>query len=187
MRKQVPKLIECGDHDFAPCALTCVHICEGTATAVVPIQREEGCEVENDWMCPQCYKKYFLSEHDDDPGIDDLRAVCIHCLRKILKPYEKNRESNSMSAKMKVSIAPRDNKEDTVLDSLGYKLGPENANGVNSRWIGCDPSLVPMLLRDLCRAGMTLATIECDMAGLTEEDLREIDEKLICGVLGKTQ
>jgi len=35
-----------------------------------------------------------------------------------------------------VFITPRDEREDAMLDSLGYKLGPEDANGVNCRSIG---------------------------------------------------
>ena len=80
------KLIECGDHSFAPWAATCVHICEGTATEVVPIPQPDGSEVENDWLCPQCVQRYFIGL---DCDVEDLRMVCIHCLRKLLKPYQK--------------------------------------------------------------------------------------------------
>ena len=80
------KLIRCGDHQLAPSALTCVHICKGTATAVVPIPQEDGSEIENDWLCPDCYEKFVVN---DNGGLDDLQVVCIHCLREILKPYQK--------------------------------------------------------------------------------------------------
>jgi hypothetical protein len=87
MNHDVPKLIQCGDHSFAPWAITCVHICNGTATDVVPLPNQTGGEVESDWICPECFAKHF----GDGPAkgdITDLRAVCIHCLRKALKPYQ---------------------------------------------------------------------------------------------------
>ena len=84
-------------------------------------------------------------------------------------------------------IMPKDDHEAEVLASLGYKPGPEDEHGKNSRVIGCDPSLVPMLLRDLCRAGITQPTIEFDMAKLTADDLREIDQDLIFGLRAKAR
>ncbi len=83
-----PKLIQCGDHQFAPYAATCVHVIHRTATDVVPIRCEEGSEVEYDWLCPQCYRKYCL-DNEDTWDVDDLVVVCIHCLRKIMRPYRK--------------------------------------------------------------------------------------------------
>ena len=83
----LPKLIQCGDHSFAQWAITCVHICEGTATDAVPISQKRGGEVENDWLCPECIEKR-LGDGPDRTDITDLRAVCIHCLRKALRPYQ---------------------------------------------------------------------------------------------------
>ena len=80
-----PRLIQCGDH-LAPWALTCTHIMLGTATEVVPI-RCEGREVEYDWLCPQCYRKYYMD--NDNWKTDDLALVCMYCLREIMKPYRK--------------------------------------------------------------------------------------------------
>lgn len=81
-----PKLIECGDHRLAPWATTCSHIMLGTATDVVPIRCEEGSEIEHDWLCPQCFRKYYLDNRNAF-DVDDLRAVCIHGLREVMKPY----------------------------------------------------------------------------------------------------
>ena len=97
------------------------------------------------------------------------------------------RKSAGQDSKMYAYILPKDEREAKVLAALGYKLCPEDEHGENWLVIGCHPSLVPMLLRDLCRAGITLPTIEFDMAGLTADDLREIDQKLIFGLHAKVR
>ncbi len=81
-----PKLIECGDHGAAPLAMDAYNIYEGTATGVVPPPQEDGNNIANDWLCPDCYERICTL------GLDDIRAVCIHCLRELLKPYQKQRE-----------------------------------------------------------------------------------------------
>ena len=88
-RRDVSKLIQCGDHSLAPWPVTCVHICDGTATEVVPVLQPEGSEVEADWLCRECFDKHFGDEPDSG-DISDLRVVCIHCRRKALKPYQEN-------------------------------------------------------------------------------------------------
>ena len=85
----LPKVIRCEDHSCAPWAVTCIHIIEGTATDVVPIVLDEGTEVEADWLCPECVQKHFGDEWDKCE-IADLRAVCIHCLRQVLEPYQED-------------------------------------------------------------------------------------------------
>lgn len=82
----LPKLIKCGDHSFAPWGTVCVHICEGTATDVGPVPQELGSET--DWLCNDCWREAFAGTL----GVDDIRAVCIHCLRKIMKPYQNGGE-----------------------------------------------------------------------------------------------
>jgi len=95
----LPRLIECGNHQFAPWALTCTHVMSGTAADVVPIRCEEGREAEFDWLCPECYRKYWLGNNDWTTG--DLALVCIHCLRKIMKPYRRQ-----MRRKLRRRAAP---------------------------------------------------------------------------------
>lgn len=90
-RHRPPKLIQCGDHSLAPWAITCVHVCEGTATDVIPIPQKEGREVDADWLCPECFEKHFLGGADSK-DMSDLRAVCIHCLRRSLGRYQDNEE-----------------------------------------------------------------------------------------------
>ena len=80
-------LIRCGDEGLAPWAITCVHICDGSASEIVPVPLEEGTEVESDWLCRECYEKHFGVD-GGGAGIDELRAVCIHCLRQLLTAYD---------------------------------------------------------------------------------------------------
>ena len=80
MSAEERKLIRCGDHSLAPWAITCVHICEGTADDALAIPQPEGSEVEFDWLCRKCYEDQAAGA-----GGDDLRVVCIHCLRELLK------------------------------------------------------------------------------------------------------
>jgi hypothetical protein len=87
MNHDEAQLIRCGDHNLAPWAITCVHICDGTATDAVPIPQPEGSEVEADWLCPECFARHF-GDGPKTGDITELRAVCIHCLREALKPYQ---------------------------------------------------------------------------------------------------
>lgn len=78
-------LIRCGDGGLVPCVLTCRHVLDGTATSVVPLPRESGDEVQNDWFCPQCLEKYFGENAAANLQTleKDLRLFCIHCFRKV--------------------------------------------------------------------------------------------------------
>lgn len=71
------KLIKCADHKSAPWGIVCIHLCEGQASDWIPVPQEPGSECENDWLCPTCIKKF------PDVPLDDLRALCIHCIRKL--------------------------------------------------------------------------------------------------------
>lgn len=87
MSVEETKLIRCADHRLAPWAITCVHILEGTADDVVAVPQPQGSEVEFDWICPRCHEKLFRQDQAGSADVDDLRAVCIHCLRLLLKRY----------------------------------------------------------------------------------------------------
>jgi hypothetical protein len=71
------KLIKCADHKYVPWGIVCVHLCEKTATEWLPVPQEPDSECENDWLCPECVTRY------PDLPLDDLRAVCIHCIREL--------------------------------------------------------------------------------------------------------
>lgn len=75
------KLIQCADHSWAPWGIVCIHIIEGTAVEAIPMPQEDGSEVESDWMCPSCAEEMVNS------NIENLRPVCMHCIRKVIKPY----------------------------------------------------------------------------------------------------
>lgn len=70
-------LIQCGDHSYAPYSIVCVHLIAGT-TEWCPIPSDHP-EVDHDWLCPKCLEQF------SDIGIDDIRAVCIHCVRDLQK------------------------------------------------------------------------------------------------------
>ena len=71
------QLIQCADHKYAPWGLICVHLSDHTSTEWVRVPQEPGEEFENDWLCPACIKKF------PNLSINDLRAVCIHCIQKL--------------------------------------------------------------------------------------------------------
>jgi len=71
------KLIQCGDHSFAPWCCVCVHLLDGSAKQWCPVPIGDEGEVESDWVCPDCLTRC----PDLEPN--DLRAVCMHCLRRL--------------------------------------------------------------------------------------------------------
>ncbi len=74
------KRIRCGDHKYAPWCIMCRHIVKGTTTECVRVPMSEaGDDRQDDWLCPECFKKgpHGLT-------VDDLQAVCIHCARKLV-------------------------------------------------------------------------------------------------------
>ena len=87
------KLVQCGDHGYAPWGIVCIHIVEGTAKEIVPIPRDKESEVENDWLCLECAERHF-GPNAQAGDIDDLRCVCIHCLRELVQPYLRDDEES---------------------------------------------------------------------------------------------
>jgi hypothetical protein len=80
--KGVPKLIQCGDHKWAPWAIICCHLMDNPEDHEwCPIEVNDGREVDNDYVCPECFEAHF--EQGEPHDIDKLRAVCIHCLRHL--------------------------------------------------------------------------------------------------------
>lgn len=69
------KLIQCGDHQWAPWSIVCKHLVSGESADWCPVAAEEDGEVEHDWLCPSCLANH--PNHD----VDDLKAICIHCVR----------------------------------------------------------------------------------------------------------
>ena len=82
-----PQLILCADGCRAPAVVTCVHVCDGTATTVVPWPHGRGGEVENDWFCKECFEKYVGDQADVKAPKKDLCLACLHCLREKLAKY----------------------------------------------------------------------------------------------------
>lgn len=70
------KLIRCGDHQWAPWCVVCVHLATGTSHQW---QRVEGTDNnQDDWVCRECLAKGL-----DTLTADDLKAICIHCVREM--------------------------------------------------------------------------------------------------------
>ena len=79
-------LIECSDHKWAPWCVVCTHIFEGTAKEYFRLPASG--ELQDDWLCPLCFKKGTQSLEECD-----LHAVCIHCARKLMEGMKKHQES----------------------------------------------------------------------------------------------
>jgi DNA-directed RNA polymerase subunit RPC12/RpoP len=74
------RLIQCSDGGHAPWCLVCTHVFEGTADSVVRIINEGP--GQDDYICTDCAATL------DDIGVEDLRAVCIHCARRLVEGLE---------------------------------------------------------------------------------------------------
>lgn len=70
-------LRKCGDHQYAPGCLVCVHLVEGHSTHWCPVPIEEGSELESDWLCPECLEQF------PDIDIKLLQPICMHCVREL--------------------------------------------------------------------------------------------------------
>jgi len=74
--EMTPKLIQCGDHSWAPWCIVCVHLASGESHQWEAIPKvDEISEAEFDWLCPACKWRF------DELGADDFKAICIHCVR----------------------------------------------------------------------------------------------------------
>jgi len=76
-------LIQCGDHSWAPWSVVCVHLCSGTSREWIGIPSNSP-EVDFDWVCPEC------EPHIEKPDLEKLKAVCIHCVRKLRRRFDPN-------------------------------------------------------------------------------------------------
>ena len=91
------ELIECQDHKFAPWAIVCVHLMDGTSREWVALPNEHGsAEVEYDWLCPECDLEQQAIFEEQRPHTEEemnhLKCVCIHCIRTLRKMYDPNFE-----------------------------------------------------------------------------------------------
>ena len=71
------ELIQCDNHKNAPTGLICIHLADHTSTEWVRVPQEPGGEFENDFLCPACLQNFPKLR------LADLRALCIHCIRKL--------------------------------------------------------------------------------------------------------
>ena len=84
------RLVQCGDHKFAPGVLVCVHLLDGTSHewCRCEVEGEEECY----WFCPECFERL--------PKLvsDDLKTLCMHCAR------ERREHSQAIVAKLKAGF-----------------------------------------------------------------------------------
>jgi len=71
-----PKLILCGDHQYAPWSVVCIHLATGACHDWQRFPGEEG--NQDDWLCPACAAKGF-----DKLPLANLKAICVHCVREL--------------------------------------------------------------------------------------------------------
>lgn len=75
-------LIQCGDHKMAPWSVVCIHLIQSESNEWIPIESTSP-EVDYDWTCPEC-----VPEPNKEINIENLRPVCIHCVRKLRKELD---------------------------------------------------------------------------------------------------
>lgn len=81
------RLIQCGNHSWAPWSAVCIHLMDGSANTAVGLHSNNE-EVLYDWICSDCFEKFSVGDKTDEFLMDNLRAVCMHCTRKLIQPYQ---------------------------------------------------------------------------------------------------
>jgi hypothetical protein len=82
-------MLLCRDHKYAPGAIVCRHLVEGSSHAWVQLPAQNGEEMD-DWLCRECFLK-----GPSHLSVDDLLYICIHCvrdLRRRSKPKQRRRK-----------------------------------------------------------------------------------------------
>lgn len=80
-------LIQCGDHQLAPWSIVCEHLMNGASREWMSMPSNNP-EVDYDWVCPDC-----IPTEENPPNIDNLRAICIHCVRHLRSKFDPNFKS----------------------------------------------------------------------------------------------
>jgi hypothetical protein len=70
------KIIQCRHHEWASWSVICVHLAGGASHEWARIDSSDG--NEDDWVCPEC-----LARGVGGLPIEDLRLVCVHCVREL--------------------------------------------------------------------------------------------------------
>ena len=59
-----------------PWSLVCVHLVNGSKDWIA-VPNDDSLEVDFDWFCSDCRRKL------PDVDVDDMWAICIHCVREL--------------------------------------------------------------------------------------------------------
>jgi hypothetical protein len=70
------KITPCSLHAGASWSVVCIHLAEGASHEWVRVDSTDG--NEDDWVCPEC-----LAKGVDHLPIEDLRLVCVLCVREL--------------------------------------------------------------------------------------------------------
>jgi hypothetical protein len=75
-------MVQCGDHGQAPGGIVCHHLVSGQSRGWLSACTGPGSE--HDWICPDC------AERIKEVTKDELRLVCVHCIRALRAQYDPN-------------------------------------------------------------------------------------------------
>lgn len=75
----IPMNIECADHSFAPYSFMCRHLIDNPGQDWIAMDVQDGREVENDWLCPECADRFEAGDELEEV----LIPVCINCVRRL--------------------------------------------------------------------------------------------------------
>jgi hypothetical protein len=75
MAMAMKDLVLCGDHQWAPASVVCVHLARGESREWIKVLGVPGCD--DDWLCPACWDRI------DEIGVDDVVTLCMHCSRQL--------------------------------------------------------------------------------------------------------
>jgi hypothetical protein len=75
-------MLQCADHGYAPGGVICVHLMNGACREWLRASPDLGPDGEDDWLCRGC------AENVETVAVDDLAAVCIHCIRTLRRRYD---------------------------------------------------------------------------------------------------
>ncbi len=81
-----PKLIQCGDHSWAPYSIICVHLMTGESHEWIKLDSDHP-EVEYDFVCPSC-DEWHADEQLTEDQLNLLKVVCIHCIRQLRQRFD---------------------------------------------------------------------------------------------------
>lgn len=75
----IPLIIECHNGELAPFSFLCNHLIDNPSLDWIGMDVQDGREVENDWLCPECADRFEAG----DELAEVLIPICINCVRQL--------------------------------------------------------------------------------------------------------